>query len=168
MLTDRLVLKELASTDALELFEIRGDAEAMAFWDWPPDSDPAVTTAVVERTLQEMKAGRAQFWTVRLRVERTFVGLCDLSDPGPDHSADLGFLFVRRYWGQGLAQEAVGRILDYARETGLKYISARVHNQNERSIRLLERLGFGEAAKLPHFEIRPGVFRDCRRYEQRL
>jgi len=166
--TDRLVLNELAPEDASDLFAVRGDPEAMAFWDWPADSDVAVTAVNVHQMLEEVRAGHAKYWTVRLRIARAFVGMCDLSQLRPSQSADLGFLFVRRYWGRGLAQEAVGRILDYARDIGLKYIYARVHDQNERSIRLLDRLGFSEAKAMPQLEIRPGVFRDCRRYDKRL
>ena len=70
--------------------------------------------------------------------------------------------------GRGLAQEAVERILGYARDIGLKYVYARVHDRNERSIRLLDRLGFSEAKAMPQLEIRPGVFRDCRRYNKQL
>ena len=166
--TDRLVLNELAPEDGCDLFTVRGDPEAMAFWDWPADSDVAATAVYVHQILEEVRAGHARHWTVRLRIARTFVGMCDLSQLLSGQSADLGFLFARRYWGRGLAQEAVERILGYARDIGLKYIYARVHDRNERSIRLLDRLGFSEAKAIPQLEIRPGVFRDCRRYNKRL
>ena len=49
----------------------------------------------------------------------TFVGLCDLSELHPEKSADLGFMLMRRYWGQGLAQEAVTAVLAFAQQLGL-------------------------------------------------
>ena len=73
--------------------------------------------------------------------DRTFVGLCDLSELRPEKSADLGFMLMRRHWGQGLAQEAVTAVLAFAQQLGLRSAHARVHEDNERSVRLLERTG---------------------------
>jgi ribosomal-protein-alanine N-acetyltransferase len=162
--TSRLVFIELALDDAVDLFAVRGDPVAMAYWDWPADPNPGVTRALVTGMLQEASAGRAKYWTLRLRSDRTFVGLCDLSELRPGKPADLGFMVVRQHWGQGLAQEAVTAVVGYAREFGLTSVHARVHKDNERSVRLLERTGFVETQLIRHFEIRPGVFRDCRSF----
>jgi ribosomal-protein-alanine N-acetyltransferase len=162
LLTSRLVLTELTLEDAPDLFEVRGDPQAMEFWDWPADPNPAITQALVARMIQEVSAGRATHWALRLRADRTFVGVCDLSELGYGDCADLGFMLVRRHWGQGLAQEAVTAILEYARQLGLRSVHARVHDGSERSVRLLERAGFVVTQLIPQLEIRPGVFRDCR------
>ena len=114
-----------------------------------------------------MSAGRAKYWTVRLRSDDAFVGLCDLSELQHD-SADVGFVLARRHWGQGLAQEAVVAVLEHARELGLKQVDARVHEGNERSVRLLERAGFVTIETNPHVEIRPEVFRSCYRLRKVL
>jgi RimJ/RimL family protein N-acetyltransferase len=163
-----LTLRELALEDADDLFEARGDPQVMAFWDWPADPNPDVTRAVVADMLHEVSAGHAKYWTLRLRADGTFVGLCDLSDLRHGDSADVGFMLARRHWGQGLAQEAVVAVLGHAREIGLTTIYARVHEQNEQSLRLLERVGFVEVETIPHVEIRPGVFRSCRRLRKML
>jgi ribosomal-protein-alanine N-acetyltransferase len=165
-LTPRLVVSELLPSDARELFEVRGDAEAMAFWDWPADPRPEVTAAVVEEMLRESRSGRAKYWTLRFRADRAFVGLCDLSELRPGDSADIGFMLVRRRWGQGLAQEAVSWLLGHAHDIGLTSVHARVAADNERSIRLMERAGFAPAQVIPDFEIRPGVFRCCRTFRR--
>jgi RimJ/RimL family protein N-acetyltransferase len=54
-------------------------------------------------------------------------------------------------------------VLGHAREIDLKAVYARVHDQNERSVRLLERVGFVAIDMISDVEIRPGVFRRCRR-----
>lgn len=161
LLTSRLLLHELTLDDAGDLFAVRGDPEVMAYWDWPPDPSPGVTRTLVAAMIQEVSHGHANYWTLRLRSDHAFVGLCDLSDIQANDSADLGFMLARRYWGQGLAREAVATILEFARQLGLKSVSARVHEGNERSVRLLERSGFVATQPSPHLEIRPGVFRDC-------
>ena len=54
--TARLVLDALALEDARDLFAVRGDPEAMAFWDWPADPNPEATVAVVAEMIREASA----------------------------------------------------------------------------------------------------------------
>jgi len=164
--TARLVLNELALEDARDVFEVRGDPEAMAYWDWPADPDPDATMAVVAGMIRDVSAGHAKYWTLRCRSDDAFVGLCDLSELSAGNAADIGFMLVRRRWGQGLAYEAVMAVVEYAREIGLRALHARVHDGNERSVRLLERAGFQEVLRSSPFEIRPGVFRACRGFRR--
>lgn len=166
--TAHLVLNALTLEDARDVFEIRGDPEAMAYWDWPADPDPDATKAVVAELIRDMSAGHALHWTLRFRSDGAFVGLCDLSELSAGDSADIGFMLVRRRWGQGLAYEAVMALVEHAREIGLRALHARVHDGNERSVRLLERAGFREVLTSSAFEIRPGVFRACRGFGRLL
>jgi [ribosomal protein S5]-alanine N-acetyltransferase len=146
-------------------FEVRGDPEAMAFWDWPADANPAETCAVIERLLADVASAEALFWTMRLSSDGSFVGLCDLSEIQASKSAEIGLLLVRRFWGIGLGGEAVAWVLQQAKAMGLKTVCARIHGANHRSARLLERAGFKLEGTAPGIEIRPGVFRDCKRFE---
>jgi ribosomal-protein-alanine N-acetyltransferase len=151
--------------DASELFEVRGDPDAMAFRDWLPNATPEMTPVVVDQLLKNAVSGNALFWTIRFRREASFVGLCDLSEIQPCQSADIWFLIVRRLWDQGLAHEAVACLLQYAHESGLKSAHARIHSGNERSERLLKRTGFRLIEEIPDYEIRPGIHRNCKRFE---
>ena len=47
--TNRLFLRPIAVGDAPALFEARGDAEAMRYWDWPAQKD----VSAVEQILAE-------------------------------------------------------------------------------------------------------------------
>ena len=166
--TKRLILAPLREQDARDLYEVRGDPEAMKFWDWPHDESLAATESIVTNYLHAMDAGREFFWTVRLCSGGNFVGICDLGELGAEKSAEVGFMLARRFWGLGLGREAVAGLVERARDLGLKLLWARVHSGNERSVRLLRQLNFTELAPLPNLEIRPGVRRDCRRFELQL
>lgn len=165
--TPRLRLSPLQRIDAAELFILRSDPQVMEHWDGAPDCDIEETTTIVDRLLRDMADGTALYWAVRLLDDGRFVGLCDLSELGP-HSADLGFMIARPFWGQGLAYEACVAVLAEARRRALESVSARIHSQNERSARLLRRLGFSEIGVTARFEIRPGIRRDCRHFATRL
>ncbi len=96
--------------------------------------NPEATVAVVAEMIREASTGHAKYWALRLRSDRTFVGLCDLSELRPGDSADIGFMLVRRHWDQGLAQEAVMAVLEYAREIGSQ-IGLRARARSERTVR---------------------------------
>jgi RimJ/RimL family protein N-acetyltransferase len=72
--TQRLILSALEAEDANDLFEVRGDPEAMAFWDWPHDVTPGATAIVVAKLISDVAAGDALVWTVRLRSNQRFWG----------------------------------------------------------------------------------------------
>lgn len=159
--TKRLSMSSLRQSDAEEIFRVRGDAEAMKYWDWPHDKSPIVTASVVETMLGEVAAGEAHYWTLRLKANENFVGLCDLSNLGASLSAEVGFMLAREFWGLGLAQETIAALIEQARALNLTSLAARIHSDNERSARLLKSAGFQEVHAASRFEIRPGVFQSC-------
>jgi len=147
------------------LFSARGDPEVMVHWDAPRDSSPAETAAVTESLLAEMRSGASMYWAVRLSAGGDFVGICDLGEIRPGESADVGFMLVRAFWGRGFGNEVVQSLLSCARAIDLKLLTARIHSENQRSQHLLSKSGFQVIDKLPRYEIRPGVFRDCVRLQ---
>ena len=71
------------------------------------------------------------------------IGMCGLirRDTLPD--ADLGFALASRAWGRGYAFEAAAAAMRHARASlGQQRIVAIVANGNDRSVRLLDKLGF--------------------------
>ncbi len=55
---------------------------------------------------------------------------------------DLGFAFLERYQGRGFGTEASLAVMNAARRLGLPRLSAIVTPTNDRSLRLLAKLGF--------------------------
>jgi ribosomal-protein-alanine N-acetyltransferase len=167
--TSRLCLAPLTREDAADLFAIRGDQQAMAFWDWPGDASADDTARLVESVVDDMAAGRSVTWALRSRANSAFIGLFDLTPvPGRHDTADVGFMILRAAWGLGYGGEALRCLIDHARSSGAARLCARVHDGNERSVRLLQSAGFVECGVLPAYEIRPGVVRDCWSFDRRL
>jgi [ribosomal protein S5]-alanine N-acetyltransferase len=138
--TKRLVMRPLRMEDAGDLFAIRGDPEAMRYWDWPADQDVRSTREVIRGLLKEIEAGQSLYMTARLATGG-FVGVLHLSNLVPP-SVDLGFVIVRPPWGQGLGCEGVRAIVGEAERLRLLVLTARIHIGNDASRRLLLRLGF--------------------------
>jgi len=56
---------------------------------------------------------------------------------------DIGYVLLPEYWGQGIMMEAAQRIIDYLFKTiNIHKICATTNNENIRSKKLLEKLGF--------------------------
>lgn len=71
------------------------------------------------------------------------MGLCGLIRRDGLDDVDVGYAFLPRFRGCGYAEEAAAEMLRFARErVGLGRVVAITNPENERSIRVLERLGF--------------------------
>lgn len=99
-------------------------------------------------------AGYARFGYGLMRVERksdgATVGMCGVlkRDALPD--PDIGFSFLPEHWSQGYALESARAVMRHAREIlGLGRIVAITTQDNEPSMRLLEKLGFRFERMIP-------------------
>jgi len=164
--TQRLHLRPVRINDAAELFAGRGDPEVMKYWDWPAQESVDQVRTVIQNHLAEIASGRTQWWAVAMSPRGPAIGEVDLSEIDLHHKrAEVGFLFRRTVWGQGLAREAMERVMRYGfDELGLERLSARFHAGNEASRGLLEKLGFAYEGTLRGHVIRDSERRDCLLY----
>ena len=82
-------------------------------------------------------------YLVELKPDAEPVGLCGVLKRDSLEHADLGFAFLPRFRGQGLAFEAASRTLIHARtDLGLSRVVAITSQGNVASGRLLAKLGF--------------------------
>jgi RimJ/RimL family protein N-acetyltransferase len=111
-------------------------------------------------------------YLVETKARAEPIGICGLIKREALEDVDLGFAFLPRFWGKRYAFEAASAVLSYARETlGHARIVAIASQDNHRSFKLLERLGFcferlvrlapeGEELKLYALGARPGIRAD--------
>lgn len=134
--TPRLILRRLANYDAPALHEMLSDAETMRFWSTVPHVEMAETEAWVAESVAATSRSDAHDFAV-LREGRVVGRVAFWM------GNEIGFLFHRDVWGQGIAREATGALLRYG-FGALSFASVRadVDPANTRSLTLLERLGF--------------------------
>jgi RimJ/RimL family protein N-acetyltransferase len=134
--TPRLILRRLTAYDAPALHEMLSDAETMRYWSSLPHAEFAETEGWVAESIAATSRGDAHDFAV-LREGRVVGRVAFWM------GNEIGFLFHRDVWGQGIAREAVGALLRYGFES-LKFtaIRADVDPANLRSLLLLERLDF--------------------------
>ncbi len=82
-------------------------------------------------------------YAVELKHSGEAIGLCGPIKRETFDEVDIGFAFLPRYRGQGYALEAASAVMAYARDVlALRRIVAMLSKDNDRSRRLLDRLGF--------------------------
>jgi RimJ/RimL family protein N-acetyltransferase len=82
-------------------------------------------------------------YMVESRHDAESMGMCGLIKRDTLEDVDLGFAFLPRFWRNGFAYEAASAVMSYARAVvQLTRVVAILSQDNERSARLLERLGF--------------------------
>jgi RimJ/RimL family protein N-acetyltransferase len=81
-------------------------------------------------------------YLVELKPAARPIGVCGFVRRDSLDHPDIGFAFVREYWGHGFAYEAAGAVLDYGFEQlGMRVVLGITSPENHASIRLLEKLG---------------------------
>ncbi|MGB1102692.1 MAG: GNAT family N-acetyltransferase [Crocinitomicaceae bacterium] len=157
--TERLLIRPFTLDDIPASYEMNLDAEVSKY----TDDGGVVSLEEMERRIVEdvlgdyNKHGFGRL-VVELKAEKKFIGFTGLKYLADLDEVDLGYRFMKKYWGKGYATESGKACLKFGFETlGLDKIIAMVLPENEGSIHVLEKLGFhydkdieedGEMAKL--------------------
>lgn len=140
--TDRLRLREMTMNDADHVMEILGDPIAMRYY--PSTFPREVALQWITMNREYYVNHGAGMWACELKEDGVFAGLCGIIPQTVDgvEEKEIGYLFVRKYWGRGLATEAARAVMDYGFLTlGLNRLIATIYHQNAPSVKVAERLG---------------------------
>jgi RimJ/RimL family protein N-acetyltransferase len=151
--TERLVLRELVPEDASFMLELL--------------NDPAYILNIADRGVRDVEGARRYLeerwrasyaehgfglWAVVHRETGACTGLCGLVRREGLDDVDIGYAFLPAFRGQGFAVESALGVKAHARNVvGLTRLVAIVSPGNDRSVRVLERLGmrFERTLRLP-------------------
>ena len=141
---DRVQLRELNDNDVDALFSIFSNPQVMRYWSTPPlpHRDDALNLLC---EIRENFSRRAYMkWGIAIKADNHVIGTATLFNLNVEQRrAEIGYALAREQWGNGLMNEALKRLLQYAFEDlRFRRVEADVDPRNEGSIRTLERLGF--------------------------
>src|SRR5215213_10110548 len=157
--TERLILRWLSAEDAAFILELVNDPGWLRFI-----GDRGVRT--LEDARDYILNGpvamyhRVGFglYLVELKQSATPIGMCGLIKRAGLEDVDIGFAFLPAFGGQGYAYESASAIMAYAQDTlGLNRVVAIAAPDNQRSIRLLTKLGMSFVDTLRLGEDQPEV-----------
>jgi [ribosomal protein S5]-alanine N-acetyltransferase len=151
--TDRLLLRRFTEDDAPLLYELNLDPEVIRY-----THDPMTDVEHAKKVLNEVilpqyvlhDHGR---WAVHLRSNLEFIGWCGLKYLPETNEVDLGYRFMKKFWGNGYATEAALACIEYGfARSNLHHIVGRALPGNLASIKVLEKCGM----KYLHEEVMHG------------
>lgn len=144
-----LVLEPLVVGHAQEMFDILSEPELYRYLDYPPPPSVEHLRGVYARIESRKSTDGTQHWLNWLvhPQGQPAVGYVQATVRS-DRTAWVGFVFSSKHWGRGYATRATQAVLDHvAFEYEVWRFLATVEVENQRSIRLLERLGFQPATQ---------------------
>jgi RimJ/RimL family protein N-acetyltransferase len=144
--TARMIARHMTMNDVGCLQEIYSDPVAMQFF--PGTKNLKETTEWIEWVLQSYDEHGCGFYIWELKDSGAFAGQCGFGyQPDVDgvDEIELGGLFVRKYWGQGLASEAFLACMHYGfQELDIRRLISLVNPLNQAGRRFVEKAGFEE------------------------
>lgn len=140
METERMELRKMTFDDLDDLMLIFSDPIVMEHYGSTYTRSQA--SRIVEWNLNNYKQYNHGLWVCTL--DNQLVGICGITPHTVNDKVELeiGLLFVRKFWGNGLASEAVQACIDY----GFKNLNAKrliilINKANTPAIELAKRVG---------------------------
>jgi ribosomal-protein-alanine N-acetyltransferase len=140
--TERLVLRQMSFNDIGNLLQIFSDPEAMRYY--PGTKSREETEEWIDWNIRSYRENGFGLWAATLKVSGEFAGQCGLvaQEVEGRREVEIGYLFVRRLWGRGLATEAARASRDYGiNRLGYGRLISLIDPENMGSRRVAEKVG---------------------------
>ena len=142
--TERLLLRRWRAEDLEPCAAMNTQAEVVEHL--PSSFSRAESAAFRERIEHSFERRGYGLWAIELIGREPFVGCAGLLDVGADlpfaAAVEVGWRLAYEWWGRGLATEAAAAAIAYGfEELGLTELLAYTARRNERSRRVMARLG---------------------------
>ncbi|UOR06949.1 GNAT family N-acetyltransferase [Hymenobacter aerilatus] len=164
--TERLTLRQLASTDAPALFSLRSNPQVMQYIPRPLAASVAECAAFIEAGNDAISRNELLQWGMALPASAEIIGTIGYYRLQPEHHrAEIGYMLHPTNQGQGLMQEALAAVLHFGFETlHLHSVEGITDPQNVASARTLTRAGFVQEGLFRQNEMWEGNFLDTAYY----
>ena len=143
--TERLLLRQMHTEDAAVIYALRSSDHVNRYIDRTPMESIELAPAFITKMNTAIAKDQSMmYWMVELKYANKAIGtLCLFHWNAEEDSIEMGYEMLPQYEGQGLMNEGVRAVIDYAIGTmKAKKINAFTHPENIRSQRLLEKHEF--------------------------
>lgn len=137
--TNRLKLRALFRGDVQDVYEYASDPRVSEYLLWSPHE--SVAQSRVYLMLLEKKYKRCEFYDWGIEYNGKIIGTCGFTSFSiENNSAEIGYVLSSKYWGQGIAAEALKRVMEFGfSELGLNRIEGKYMAANERSLSVMKK-----------------------------
>ena len=142
--TERLVLKKISKEYLEDVHEYRSDPKVSRYLLWSAHMDKETTNSYLEY-LEELY-DKAKFYDfgIYLKDSDKMIGTVGFTTINlHKNTASVGYVLNSKYWGHGIAVEALEKIIQFGFETlGFNTLFAKFAEENVASRKVLEKCGF--------------------------
>ena len=133
----RLLLRPVQKKDVQAVFDIYSDLEALDYFAREPLLDLAEAKQMVADNLAFDEDANAILWAICLNDDDRMIGTFTLFHISEQNRrAEVGYILNRRFWGNGYASEALGRMIEYCfQDLDMGRLEADVDPENTASLR---------------------------------
>ena len=161
--TQRLILREIKLQDASDIFTIFSDPEVVRFHDLEVFQQAEEAERLIHSFAARFEKDTGIRWGITWQGSNQIVGTCGCGWRPHNHSASLGYELATRFWGQGIATEALQAVIGYAFSVqGINRLEALTYPENLASAKVLQKLNFHEEGVLRQYGFWKGQFHDLR------
>ena len=146
--TDRLILRELRVTDLEGMFELDSDPEVHKYLGNKPVKTKVESQKILESVFNQYKERGIGRWAAIEKSSGDFIGWSGIrlnteyNMNGFTNYYDVGYRFIKKYWGKGYATESGKAAVDYAFNVlKLSELYATTEIRNQASHHVLLKLG---------------------------
>lgn len=162
--TERLILRQLNSHDAEDLFEYFSQDQVMEYYDLETFKTLEDSQNIIKYFNNEFEKGKGFRWALELKSEKKVIGTCGYHNWFPEHfRAEIGYELNPKFWRNSYMKEAILPILIYGFESmRLHRIDAFTDPANIASEKLLHSLKFKDEGILRDYFFEKGKFVDAK------
>lgn len=144
MTTQRLGFSTWAEDQLADALELWGEPEVSRFISANGRFTEEQIRQRLQTEIENLKQHGVQYWPVYLRETGMLAGCCGLRPcASGENTLEMGVHLKKECWGQGLASEACGAVIDHAFGTlGAEALFAGHNPKNTASAQMLKKLGF--------------------------
>jgi len=164
--SSRLCFRKVSLDDIPEIMALRGNPEVMRYIPRPLVTNEAEAIAHIQANLEGLESNTALNWIICLHDNPKAIGIVGFYRLKPeDYRAEIGYMLLPEFQGQGYITEAVERLIQYGfTEMQLNSIEAVIAPDNIASQRVVLKNNFVQEAFFREYEYHEGVFLDIQIY----
>jgi ribosomal-protein-alanine N-acetyltransferase len=159
--TRRLVLRALRMKDASFIYKEWGNPLVTYYM---RDEEPLRSLKQAKEMLHPLQTPEVmpnfKWWGIEFKESKLLIGTCGYCRwDKAHHRAEIGYDLWPDYWGKGIMPEAISALVCFGfNKMGINRIEATTHTENQRSQRVLEKLGFQREGILREYYYRDGTY----------
>jgi len=161
--TERLRLRLFTHDDLQIMFTLSTDPDVIKYADTAARDMEEARQRLEQGPLADYeKYGYGRF-AVELKETGKVIGFCGIKYLPEIDLPEVGFRYLKKYWGRGIGTEAAKVCVDFARDDlKIEKLVALIIPENTASIRVAEKLGMTKGPLIRIFDV------DALRYEMML